>query len=204
MQVNLSDLDNKRPLAAQLHDIPVGHCDTCSCTIGTAYSSDDIARAIQTAASSWDGGRDAFFVLASPGFATRYVALANFEPSEPRDPNFFGGGKFSSELDERLWSMSMDGVSEEIGTTDDIGWHGFFLLGTDDLLSMGAIDFAESMPTDENGRKVLPHGALVATDDRGFVYTELYATEQDYDAAIAEVQKHHDIFFADYGTDEED
>ena len=63
--------------------------------------------------------------------------------------------KFDSEITEKLYELSLDGTSEELGNVQDFGWYGL-------LLNTG-IENAEY--------------AILYEDSNGFVYSYIYQSE---------------------------
>ena len=83
--------------------------------------------------------------------------------------------KFDGAVSEKLYEMSCEGMQDgEIGSVDDMGWHGIFVFNGDG----GYIrkDFKGLV------------GAILREDSQGFVTSEVFTTMDALNAAIAELE----------------
>jgi hypothetical protein len=97
------------------------------------------------------------------------------------------GGKFSHPIDKYLWALSLDGAhDEEAGDVQEVGaWHALF---TGALIDRGRMPSGllahrinREYHTELKGEDVdalkLAVGAILTTDELGFVEARLYADE---------------------------
>lgn len=73
-----------------------------------------------------------------------------------------GPGKFGSNVDRRLYEISLDGPDDEVGDVADFGWYGFLDLSREPLKVIHI-----------RGEEIV-RAAILHETEHGFVYVERY------------------------------
>ena len=110
----------------------------------------------------------------------------------PKGIRRYGLGKFKLAIDEYVYRLSLDGV-ETIGDVSEIGIAYYRLeLGPDALKDIEEeIRREKGDPLTEEEKDLIrnSYGAILAEDDRGFVYVYYAGTKREYDAKWAEIEE---------------
>ena len=135
--------------------------------------------------------------------------------SKDRDsltPDFPGGGGldpedemdeeeenpgFSSAIDEVIYSLSVEGINEEIGEAEDFGWHGLLKNVTAEEIEDAAK--ALEIELDDDDRELIEKsaGMIVSEDPQGLIRVTYYPTEKKLGEDWAELQAQAEEFYGD-------
>jgi hypothetical protein len=101
----------------------------------------------------------------------------------------YGPGKFSTILDQYVYTVSLDGGCDEeesIGESGE-GWYGLMRNGR--TIFRDHDPFLESLTEEEKALLTESAGVIVTEDSQGFVYVRYYATEAELNTAWTELCK---------------
>ena len=92
--------------------------------------------------------------------------------------------KFDCAVSEKLWDMALDGMHDgDIGSVDDIGWHGIFIFDGNEGGIIHALKGAV--------------GAILREDSQGFVTSQVFTNMDALNAAIAELEAEYVTAYED-------
>ena len=117
------------------------------------------------------------------------------EPAaNPKENGKRGPGKFSTDLDEALYQLTLDGgPDDELGDSADFGWYGTMSDGqsiVDDLRSNGA-----ALEDEDYEKLRASAGVILHEDSQGFVEVAYFPTQKALDAAWQKLEDEAEEFY---------
>lgn len=99
----------------------------------------------------------------------------------------YGPGKFSTILDQYVYTVSLDGgADEEESYGDGGGWYGLMRNGR--TIFRDHDPLLETLNADEQELLTSSAGVILQEDSNGFVYVTYYADADELESAWAEIQ----------------
>lgn len=109
----------------------------------------------------------------------------------------YGPGKHNTILDSYIYELTMDGGCEEMGSVDELNHFALVHLGRDGLKDVARVAREQGGKlTLEEARLVRrSYGAIVETNDQGFVNVGYYKTKAKLDKEWKKIEREYEKYY---------
>ena len=123
------------------------------------------------------------------------------------DIRSYGPGKFSTKLDSYVYQASLDGVDDEIGSVEELGWYGVIWglgkEGANDVDEIAQKEHGEPLTKDEFDLLASAAAMIISEDSQGFVNVQYFDTRGEGDEAWEAIQKEYEEYYEGEPEEEE-
>ena len=114
----------------------------------------------------------------------------------------YGPGKYDTVMDSYVYELTMDGADEELGSVDELNHFALVKLGRDGLKDIARVAKEQGghLTLEEARRVRRSYGAIVETNDQGFVNIGYYSSKAKLDKEWKKIEKAYEEY--DAGRDD--
>lgn len=110
----------------------------------------------------------------------------------------YGPGKHDTILDSYVYELTLDGADEEMGAVDELNHFALVKLGRDGLKDVARVAKQQGgkLTLEEARRIRRSYGAIVETNDQGFVNVGYYAKKATLDKEWKKIEREYEKYYS--------